>query len=122
MRAPIRRPNLRRIRAELDVAAVRTWDDAHLKGGPGGVVFAGAPGSLPAGRRVYAVGDVHGDLVKLRAMHAAIAADLAARPVSAILRSTSARAGESGGRSANKPRQIATALPVSPACPAASPR
>ena len=85
MRAPIRRPNLRRIRAELDVAAVRTWDDAHLKGGPGGVVFAGAPGSLPAGRRVYAIGDVHGDLVKLQAMHAAIAADLAARPVAAPL-------------------------------------
>ena len=83
MRAPIRRPNLRRIRAELDASSVRTWDSALLQGRPGGIVFAGAPASLPAGRRVYAVGDVHGQLEKLRALHAAIAADLASRPVAA---------------------------------------
>ncbi len=36
---------------------------------------------LPPGYRVYAVGDVHGHLVRLQAMHAAIESDLAARPI-----------------------------------------
>lgn len=36
---------------------------------------------LPPGRRVYAVGDVHGHLDRLQAVHAGIAADLAARPI-----------------------------------------
>ena len=36
---------------------------------------------LPLGYRVYAVGDVHGHLVRLQAVHAAIASDLAARPI-----------------------------------------
>ena len=85
MRAPVRRPNLRRIRAELDATSIRIWDNALLSGGPGGIVFAGAPASLPAGKRVYAVGDVHGQLDRLRAMHAAIAADLARRPVASPL-------------------------------------
>ena len=40
-----------------------------------------APASLPAGLRVYAVGDVHGCAGRLRGLHRAIAADLAARPV-----------------------------------------
>jgi serine/threonine protein phosphatase 1 len=40
-----------------------------------------APGRLPEGRRVYAVGDVHGCLDRLVALHWAVAADLAARPV-----------------------------------------
>lgn len=39
-----------------------------------------APGSLPPGQRVYAVGDVHGCLDRLVAMHELIAEDLAARP------------------------------------------
>jgi serine/threonine protein phosphatase 1 len=39
-----------------------------------------APGRLPAGRRIYAVGDVHGCLRQLRELHAAIAEDLQARP------------------------------------------
>ena len=85
MRPPIRRPNLRRIRAEMDATAVRVWDNALFAGVPGGIVFAGAPADLPAGRRVYAIGDVHGQLDKLRTLHAAIAADLAARPVGAPL-------------------------------------
>ncbi len=85
MRAPARRPNLRRIRAELDAATIPTWDNALLQGRLGDIVFAGAPASLPAGKRVYAVGDVHGQLDRLRAMHAAIAADLARRPVAAPL-------------------------------------
>ncbi len=41
------------------------------------------PGSsrLEPGRRVYAIGDVHGHLVQLRALHDAICEDLADRPV-----------------------------------------
>ncbi|MEJ0017090.1 MAG: metallophosphoesterase [Acetobacteraceae bacterium] len=45
-----------------------------------------SPGRLPRGRRVYAIGDIHGCLAGLRALHAAIADDLARRPpVSAVL-------------------------------------
>lgn len=40
-----------------------------------------APGRLPHGERVYAVGDVHGCANRLRALHGLIAADLVARPV-----------------------------------------
>ncbi len=40
-----------------------------------------APASLRPGLRVYAIGDVHGCLDQLVALHWAIAADLAARPV-----------------------------------------
>ncbi|MBN9563793.1 MAG: serine/threonine protein phosphatase [Alphaproteobacteria bacterium] len=40
-----------------------------------------APAWLPPGRRVYAIGDVHGCLGRLVALHARIAADLAERPV-----------------------------------------
>jgi serine/threonine protein phosphatase 1 len=40
-----------------------------------------APGRLPPGRRVYAIGDVHGCLERLVALHWSIAADLAAHPV-----------------------------------------
>jgi serine/threonine protein phosphatase 1 len=84
MRAPNRRPNLRRIRAEMDATSVRTWDNSLFAGAPGGIVLAASPGSLRAGRRVYAVGDVHGQLDKLRAMHAAIEADIARRPVATV--------------------------------------
>lgn len=40
-----------------------------------------APAALPDGMRVYAVGDVHGCSEHLRALHGAIARDLATRPV-----------------------------------------
>lgn len=40
-----------------------------------------APGTLPEGERVYAVGDVHGCAARLATLHTQIAADLAARPV-----------------------------------------
>jgi len=39
------------------------------------------PARLPEGQRIYAVGDVHGCLDALRAIHAAIAEDLRERPV-----------------------------------------
>lgn len=40
-----------------------------------------APASLPPGRRVYAIGDIHGCARQLDALHELIARDLAARPV-----------------------------------------
>lgn len=43
--------------------------------------FTEAPADLPAGLRVYAIGDVHGCAARLRDLHAQIAADLTARPV-----------------------------------------
>lgn len=40
-----------------------------------------APGRMPAGRRAYAIGDVHGCLDRLVSLHFQIARDLAAHPV-----------------------------------------
>jgi len=40
-----------------------------------------APATLPPGRRVYAIGDIHGCERQLAALHRAIEADLAERPV-----------------------------------------
>ena len=40
-----------------------------------------APASLRPGQRIYAIGDVHGCLDQLLALHSEIAADLAIRPV-----------------------------------------
>src|SRR4051794_147170 len=40
-----------------------------------------APAFLPAGKRIYAVGDVHGCATRLSAIHGLIARDLAERPV-----------------------------------------
>ena len=45
-----------------------------------------APASVPAGRRVYAIGDIHGCAEQLEALYALITEDLAERPVaSAVL-------------------------------------
>ena len=44
-----------------------------------------APASLRPGLRIYAIGDVHGCLDRLVALHWAISADLATRPVSESL-------------------------------------
>ena len=44
-----------------------------------------APGRLAPGRRVYAIGDVHGCAERLDALHRLIAADLATRPVAEAL-------------------------------------
>ena len=43
--------------------------------------FVPAPAVLPPGRRVYAVGDVHGCAARLDGLHDLIAEDLARRPV-----------------------------------------
>ena len=42
--------------------------------------FQPAPASLPEGRRVYAIGDVHGCDERLARLHRLVAEDLAARP------------------------------------------
>lgn len=42
--------------------------------------FEPAPGHLLPGRRVYAIGDIHGCLARLHALHRLIREDLAARP------------------------------------------
>ena len=47
--------------------------------------FGPAPASLPSGQRVYAIGDVHGCLDRVGALHALIAEDLAARPAEATI-------------------------------------
>jgi len=44
-----------------------------------------APGTLPPGLRVYAVGDVHGCADRLAALHARIAADVKARPARRVV-------------------------------------
>ncbi len=48
------------------------------------IAFLPAPASLPEGERVYAVGDVHGCLDRLRALHRLIARDLADRPAASV--------------------------------------
>lgn len=47
--------------------------------------FAPAPAALSPGRRIYAIGDVHGCDRQLVSLHDAIADDLAARPVESPL-------------------------------------
>lgn len=44
-----------------------------------------APAALPAGQRVYAVGDVHGCFERLVAMHEHIASDIAERPAEQVV-------------------------------------
>jgi serine/threonine protein phosphatase 1 len=49
------------------------------------IELAPAPATLPPGRRVYAIGDIHGCAEQLAALHDLIAEDLASRPVAAPL-------------------------------------
>ena len=76
----MRRP-LRGTRAALSAAMVPTWSDASPPDDT--LRFRTAPGWLPRGRRVYAIGDIHGCSAQLAALHAKIAADLSARPIEA---------------------------------------
>ena len=73
----MRRPR-RLTRAALATTTIPTWHDPPAADG---LRFRTAPGWLPAGRRVYAVGDIHGSRTQLVALQASIAADLAMRPV-----------------------------------------
>jgi serine/threonine protein phosphatase 1 len=80
MRRPVRRRARPRIRADLDATAVPTWRPPRIATDAGSLHFVLAPGRLPRGRRVYAIGDIHGCLAQLHQLHAAIADDLARRP------------------------------------------
>jgi serine/threonine protein phosphatase 1 len=51
----------------------------------GAIRFLRAPGRLPLGRRVYAVGDIHGQRGRLAALHGIIAEDLARRPAASAV-------------------------------------
>ena len=78
----IRRRGGARRRAALEATSIPTWNGPPAPAATADALrFRTAPGWLPRGRRVYAIGDVHGSLPALRALHAAIADDLAARPV-----------------------------------------
>ena len=84
MRPPLRR---RGVRAALDAAAIATFNGPRAMAATAETIcFMRAPGRLPRGRRVYAIGDIHGCRDQLVALHGLIAADFAARPTgSAIL-------------------------------------
>lgn len=78
MRRPARRSGTR---AALDAAAIPTFSGPReMAGSAAAIRFMRAPGWLPRGRRIYAVGDIHGQRDKLIALHALISADIAARP------------------------------------------
>jgi serine/threonine protein phosphatase 1 len=81
----MRRPR-RNARAALAATTIPTWSDSSPPATTADALrFRAAPGWLPRGRRIYAIGDVHGCKPQLVALHAAIAADLAARPSDATL-------------------------------------
>jgi serine/threonine protein phosphatase 1 len=74
------------MRAALDATEIRTGAAAQpIAATADALRFRKAPGWLPRGRRVYAVGDIHGCRQQLVDLHAAIAEDLAARPIPAVL-------------------------------------
>jgi len=56
---------------------------ARLGARRSGALTSARPGAtgLPPGERIYAIGDIHGCLARLRALHAIIRADLKAHPV-----------------------------------------
>ncbi len=85
MRRPIRKGGAQR-RAALDATAIPTWTGPRVVADTAeSLRFMQAPGWVPRGRRVYAIGDVHGQVDKLRRLHAAVLTDLAKRPVDAAV-------------------------------------
>jgi serine/threonine protein phosphatase 1 len=81
MRRPLRRAPARLLRAETEKTEVPTWHSAHTPAAdPAAMTVFAAPARLPAGMRVYAIGDIHGCDRELGALHAAVAVDLARRP------------------------------------------
>lgn len=67
-----------RLRGALAATAVPTWSAPPAAEG---LAFVQSPGLLAPGRRIYAIGDIHGQLGRLQALHAAIAEDLSRRPI-----------------------------------------
>jgi serine/threonine protein phosphatase 1 len=83
MRRVMRRPG---VRAALDASAIPTFSGPRpMADAADAIRFLRAPGWMPRGRRVYAVGDIHGCLDKLVALHGLIATDFAARPIGAAV-------------------------------------
>ena len=84
MRRPVRRgPGAR---AALHAAAIPDWSEPRSPAASAAALrFLRAPGWLPKGRRVYAIGDIHGCRAQLERLHTEIVRDLAARPVAAPL-------------------------------------
>jgi serine/threonine protein phosphatase 1 len=79
----MRRP-LRRARKEaLDSAAIPTFESRRTAATADSIRWVIAPGRMPAGRRVYVIGDIHGARDSLAALHSQIRADMAARPIQA---------------------------------------
>jgi serine/threonine protein phosphatase 1 len=77
--APHRRA---RLRGALAATAVPTWTGPPEPSADRTMLeFVRSPGLLRDGRRIYAIGDIHGRLDKLRLLHDAIAGDLARRPI-----------------------------------------
>lgn len=75
-----------RVRAALDATEIRTGLALEPTAATADALrFRKAPGWLPRGRRIYAVGDVHGCRQQLVTLHATIGADLAARPIQSVL-------------------------------------
>ncbi len=82
MRRPIRRVPPGRLRAEIAATDVPSWNAARTPAtDPAAMTLLTAPARLPAGLRIYAVGDIHGCDRALGVLHAAIHADIARRPV-----------------------------------------
>ena len=78
------KPDLRRVRAEMERATVRTLENpTPISRAEGQPDFVASPGALPAGSRIYAIGDIHGQAEKLRALHRAVAEDMRRRPIAA---------------------------------------
>jgi serine/threonine protein phosphatase 1 len=66
----------------LAAATVPIWTGPATSATDGtALAFVRSPGLLRPDRRIYAIGDIHGCLQKLRALHAAVADDLARRPI-----------------------------------------
>jgi len=75
------------VRAALDAAAIPTFQGPRRAAASANAVrFVLSPGRVSQGRRIYAIGDIHGCREKLAALHQMIADDLVARPApSAVL-------------------------------------
>lgn len=76
------------------------------------IAFQKSPGQLPPGRRVYAVGDVHGCDERLAALHAMVAQDLSARPCPAPLLVHLGDYVDRGPDSRGVVRRLATGAPL----------
>ena len=78
----MRRPVRRLMKAALDSAAIPTFSGPRVPAATADALhFFIAPGVLPKGHRVYAIGDIHGCRAELETLHREIVRDLADRPV-----------------------------------------